>query len=142
VIYLDTGCLVKLYYPEPDSPKVAARVMGLPICFNPLHELEFTNALHLKLFHRSATATQVQAAEALVETDVKSGILLPTVANWEKIFHIATDLARQHSASFGCRSLDVLHCAAAFVLEAGEFLSTGTRQKQLAIALGLKLVTF
>jgi predicted nucleic acid-binding protein len=141
VIYLDTGCLVKLYYPEPDSQKVAALVADRSICFNPLHELEFTNALHLKLFHRSATSVQLQAARALVEADMKSGVLLPAVANWEKIFHAATDLARQHSASFGCRSLDVFHCAAASVLEASEFLSTDARQKQLAGAMGLKLVT-
>jgi len=28
MIYLDTGCLVKLYYPEPDSASVAAAVFG------------------------------------------------------------------------------------------------------------------
>jgi predicted nucleic acid-binding protein len=139
VIYLDTGCLVKLYYPEPESQKVAVFVRGKPICFSPLHELEFTNALHLKLFHRSATPAQVQAAAALVETDVKSGVLLPVVANWEKIFCAASDLARRHSATFGCRSLDVLHCAAAMVVEASDFLTTDTRQKQLATAMGLKL---
>jgi len=139
VIYLDTGCLVKLYYPEPESQKVAAFVRGRPICFNPLHELEFTNALHLKVFHRSASPTQVQAAAALVEADVKSGVLLPAVANWEKIFRAASDLARQHSASFGCRSLEVLHCAAAMILEATDFLTTDARQKQLAAAIGLKL---
>ncbi len=142
MIYLDTGCLVKLYYPEPDTQRIAALVAGQPICFNPLHELEFTNALHLKLFHRGATPTQVQEAMALVEADKKSGVLLPTVTNWDKVFNSDTNLARQHSASFGCRSLDVLHCAAAWVLEAEEFLSTDARQKQLAVAMGLKLVTF
>jgi hypothetical protein len=86
VIYLDTGCLVKLYYPEPDSQKVASLVAGKPVCFNPLHELEFTNALHLKLFHSQATPIQVQAAAALVEADVKSGVLMSTLANWESIF--------------------------------------------------------
>jgi len=70
VIYLDTGCLVKLHYPEPDSQKVAALVAGRSICFNPLHELEFANALHLKLFHRSATSAQVEAASAIVEYDI------------------------------------------------------------------------
>lgn len=140
MISLDTGCLVKLYYPEPESQKVAALVAGKSICFNPLHELEFTNALHLKLFHRSATSAQVQAASALVETDMKTGVLLPAAANWDKVFRAATDLARQYSAAFGCRSQDVLHCAAASVLEAGEFLSTDARQKQLAGAMGLKLV--
>ena len=142
MIYLDTGCLVKLYYPEPDSQKVAAIIAGKPICFNMLHELEFTNALHLKLFHGSAKPAQTQAAAALVEADLKSGVLLPTVANWEKIFRVATDLARQHSGSFGCRSLDVLHCALASVLGAGDFVSTDLRQKQLAVAMGLNLITF
>jgi predicted nucleic acid-binding protein len=142
MIYLDTGCLVKLYYPEPDSQKVAAIVAGKPIFFNPLHELELTNALHLKLFHRTASPAQVQAAAGLVEADMKSGVLLSAVSNWEKIFRSATDLARQHSCSFGCRSLGVLHCAAALVLEAGEFLSTDARQQRLASAMGLKLVTF
>ena len=142
MIYLDTGCLVKLYYPEPDSQKVTALVVGKPICFNPLHELEFTNALHLKLFHHSASPAQVQAALGLVRVDVKSGVLLPAVANWEKIFRSATELAQQHSGSFGCRSLDVLHCAAALVLGAGEFVSTDARQQQLASAMGLKLATF
>jgi predicted nucleic acid-binding protein len=141
VIYLDTSCLVKLYYPEPDSHKVATFIAGRPICFNPLHELEFTNALHLKLFHRSATAAQVQAAAGLVEADVQSGVLLPPLTNWEKIFRSAAELARKHSSSFGCRSLDVLHCAAALALESEEFLSTDARQKQLAEAMGLKVAT-
>jgi hypothetical protein len=81
VIYLDTGCLVKLYYPEPESQKVAAFIIGKPVCFNPLRELEFTNALHLKLFHHSATPAQVQAAAALVELDLKSGVLLAATAD-------------------------------------------------------------
>lgn len=139
---MDTGCLVKLYYPEPDSQKVAAFVAGRPICFNPLHELEFTNALHLKLFHRSATSAQALAATGLVEADVKSGVLLSPMTNWEKIFRSATEFARTHSASFGCRSLDVLHCAAEMALEAEEFLSTDARQKKLAGAIGLKLAAF
>jgi len=142
VIYLDTGCLVKLYYPEPESRKVAALVAGKPICFNALHELEFTNALHLKIFHRGATAAQIEAATALVEEDLRSGVLLATGANWEKTLRAATNLARTHTSSIGCRSLDVLHCAIASVLEAGEFLSNDTRQKQLAMAMGLNLITF
>ena len=45
MIYLDTSCLVKLYYPEPESARVAALVRRKPICCNSLHELEFHNAL-------------------------------------------------------------------------------------------------
>jgi hypothetical protein len=44
VIYLDTGCFVKLYYPETDSAKVIALIQGKAICHTQLHELEFVNA--------------------------------------------------------------------------------------------------
>ncbi len=68
--YLDTGCFVKLYYPEPDSAKVAAFIQGKPVCHTLLHELEFVNALQLKVCFQSATAAQVSAARALVEADL------------------------------------------------------------------------
>jgi hypothetical protein len=41
VTYLDTGCFVTLYYPEPDSTQVVALIQGKPLCYTPLHELEF-----------------------------------------------------------------------------------------------------
>jgi uncharacterized membrane protein len=55
VTYLDTGCFVKLYYPEPASARVVALIQGKIIAFTPLHELEFVNALQLKVFFKSAT---------------------------------------------------------------------------------------
>lgn len=66
MICLDTGCHVKLYYPEPASHPVAARVAGKFICYSPLHELEFANALHQKVFRGQATPAQVAFATALV----------------------------------------------------------------------------
>ena len=53
--YLDTGCFVKLYYPEPDSAKVIFLIQGKPVGCTPLHELEFVNALQLKVFQKKAT---------------------------------------------------------------------------------------
>ena len=50
-------------------------------------------------------------------------------------------LAEQHTGTIGCRSLDIFHCAAAKVLSATEFISTDTRQKRLATAMGLNLLT-
>ena len=40
----------------------------------------------------------------------------------------------------GCRSLDILHCAAAKILNAAEFVTNDARQKKLAAVLGLNLV--
>jgi len=142
VTYLDTGCFVKLYYPEPDSAKVVALIQGKPLCYTPLHELEFRNALQFKVFLKSATAAQVTAACALVEADEKAGVLVSPIGEWKDIFAEAVTLANQHTATIGCRSLDILHCAAAKVLAATEFITTDSRQKKLASAMGLNLVTF
>lgn len=139
MIYLDTGCLVKLYYPEPDSAKVAAVVQGKTICYSPLHELELVNALRLKVFLKSASPAQVIAARALVETDLQTGVLVSTAAEWHNVFPEAVKLADQHTGTLGCRSLDILHCAAAKMMNVGEFVSTDARQTKLANAIGLKL---
>lgn len=142
MIYLDTGCFVKLYYPEPDSAQVVVLIQGKSLCHTPLHELEFINALQLKVFLKSATAAQVTAARALIEADLKSGVLVSPSGEWKEIFAEAVKLAERHTGTIGCRSLDILHCAAAKVLAASEFISTDARQKKLATAMGLNLVTF
>jgi len=80
VTYLDTGCFVKLYYPEADSAQVIAHIQGRSICYTPLHELEFVNALQLKVFFKNATAQQVTAARGLVESDLKSGAVIRRAA--------------------------------------------------------------
>ena len=139
--YLDTGCFVKLYYPEADSAQVIAKIQGKSICYTPLHELEFVNALQLKTFFKNATPQQVTAAQSLVETDLKSGVLTAAGGDWPNLFREAVNLAVQHTGAIGCRSLDILHCAAAKVLAATEFISTDARQKKLATAMGLNLVT-
>ena len=139
--YLDTGCFVKLYYPEADSAQVIALIQGKSICYTPLHELEFVNALQLKVFLKSATPQQVTAARELVEADVKSGVLVSMGGEWPGIFREALKLAEQHTGTIGSRSLDILHCAAAKALVAMEFVSTDTRQKKLAAVMGLNLVS-
>jgi hypothetical protein len=142
VTYLDTGCFVKLYYPETDSAKVIALIQGKPIYYTPLHALQFVNALELKVFLKNAVAAQVTAARALVRADLKAGVLVSGGADWKDIFQEAARLAEQHTGLLGCRSLDVLHCAAARILGVSEFISTDARQKKLATSMGLNLVTF
>ena len=72
---------------------------------------------------------------------MKSGVLVSAGGDWPNIFREAVKLAEQHTGTVGCRSLDILHCAAAKILAATEFTSTDTRQKKLATAKGLNLVT-
>ena len=137
MIYLDTGCLVKLYYPEPDSALVARRVQGHAIAFTSLHELEFMAALHQKQFRGQATDTQIRAAKSLVSADVQSGVLVSPEFDWGAACGRAVSLAETYTAGIGCRSLDILHCAIAQALAVQDFISTDARQCQLAAALGL-----
>ena len=60
---------------------------------------------------------------------------------WPDIYAEALRVGEQHTGTIGCRSLDILHCAAAKVLNATEFISTDARQKKLATTMGLNLVT-
>ena len=137
MIYLDTGCLVKLYYPEPDSPAVVARVSGRPIFFTPLHELELSNALSLMRFRQQASEAQVIAALNLIQADLTSGVLVGTAATWQIPFQFAAQLAMAHSPMISCRSLDILHCASAADLSATEFVTTDERQSRLAQSMRL-----
>jgi hypothetical protein len=75
----------------------------------------------------------------LVEADLKSGVLMQAGLDWVQVFDETVKLAEQHTGVLGCRSLDVLHCAMAGLLGAAEFVSTDTRQKKLATAIGLRL---
>lgn len=138
MIYLDTGCLVKLYYPEPDSAAVAARVAGRSIFYTPLHELELTNALNQKRFHGQATERQATAALGLIQADLASGVLVAPTSVWQTHFRSAVQLSMSHTPSIGCRSLDILHCAIAADFQAAEFITTDGRQSRLAQAMGLK----
>ena len=66
--------------------------------------LEFLNALQLKFFSKSATATQVAGARALVDEDLKSGVVVQPHGDWKDIFAEAVKLAEQHTGAIGYRS--------------------------------------
>lgn len=138
MIYLDTGCLLKLYYPEPESARVARLVADEAIAFVGMHELELANALQLKVFRREATTTQVRMTEALVQDDARAGVLHRPLLPWDEVWREASSMARAHTRALGCRSLDIVHCAAARLLSADSFVTTDSRQRKLAVKVGLK----
>ena len=139
MLYLDTGCLVKLYYPEANSASVAVAVAGEVIGFTALHALELTTAWEAKVFRREATPEQADAARAAVEEDLASGKLVQVDCDWAAAWKDAQMLARRHAAATGCRALDTLHCAVARLVAAREMLTTDARQTALATAAGIVL---
>jgi predicted nucleic acid-binding protein len=107
------------------------------IAFLALHELEVFNALELKLYRKQAIRAQVRATAALVEQDVRSGVLYRVAVPWEDVLAEAALTARAHTRKFGCRSLDILHCSAARSLVVTSFITTDARQRRLAESVGL-----
>ena len=140
MVYLDTGCLVKLYYPEPDSDLVINQISGQEIVYTPLHALELTTALELKRFRGEATLEQVAESLTLVQDDISSGKLVEIDAPALDSLNAAIELARAYAAETGCRALDTLHCAWATNLKISGFLSTDMRQLALAKLAGLRIL--
>lgn len=141
MVYLDTGCLVKLYYPEQDSAVVAAKTAGRPIIYTSLHDLEIATALQLKIFRREATEEQARAARQLVSEDLAAGKLVALDIVNRTTLDAAITLANAHAAETGSRALDTLHCAPAQALNVEAFLSTDARQLALARLIHLPLLS-
>jgi predicted nucleic acid-binding protein len=137
--YADTSFLVSLYTPDANSVRAATAIGRTPavIVLTPLHFLELTNALELRVFRRELTAAEVRAALAAFRSDVESGVFRG-VALPEDVFERARRLSHKHSARLGTRALDVLHVASALSLKADLLLTFDGRQRALARALRLK----
>jgi predicted nucleic acid-binding protein len=142
VRYLDTSSLVALYYPEPRSSRLEARLQKgrsrLP--FTWLHELEFTNSLQVKVFCGEGTETALDAALAAIRSDVEAGVFFRAQVAWAQVFEGALRMSAAYSRRIGTRSLDLLHVAAACLLNPKEFITSDQRQAELAKREGLKVV--
>jgi predicted nucleic acid-binding protein len=139
--YADTSVLGRVYFQQADSAKAIAlvRATPLPLPFTPLHNLEIRNAVRLRVYRAEADAAQRDAILAAVDADLAAGVLHAVPLPWAELMREAERLSAAHTGRLGCRSLDVLHVAAAVTLGAREFLTFDTRQAALAKTAGLKV---
>lgn len=139
--YFDTSAVVPLYLPEIRSERAreeARRALQIP--YTPLHALELTSAIHLNCGRGSISAAELRAVSLQIEDDLSAHRLRTTPLDLADVFASATDLAARHAAIVLCRSLDVLHVAAALHLRCAEIVTADERQLQLARAVGLEVV--
>jgi len=139
--YLDTGVIAKLYVLESDSAEAARLVSAYrpPLVFTHLQALEIRNALRLKVFRGEITRAQLRLTMSRLEIDIRAG-------RWESpryalsdVYEKAEDLSRRFAPTTGCRSLDILHVAAAVVLKVRDFVTFDVRQGRLARKARLRL---
>lgn len=139
--YADTGFLVSLYKMESTSARAAEVMSDLepPIHLSPLGELEMHNAFHLSVFRGELSGKSAAEKKMLFLDDLKKGIFIISPMSGPSLYAKAIDLADRYSINLGCRSLDLMHVAAALLLGTETFLSFDERQIKVAKAEGLKV---
>jgi predicted nucleic acid-binding protein len=141
VAFADTGFVASLYLKESTSAQARGAIQGTAVVLplTPLAMLELRNAFNRSVQRQRITAAQRDALWQDVEADIASGFLVPTPVASDELHKKARQLSDRHTPTLGTRSLDLLHIAAALVLEAKEFFSFDDRQRKAAASEGLKV---
>lgn len=141
-VYIDTGILVKLYVKETTTPQAITLVLNFPtpLPLTHIQELEIRNALRLKQGRGELTEREAAAALYDFQSDIEAGRYERPAYNLVSVFTGAEDISRKHATTTKCRSLDVLHVAAAREIGCREFVSFDERQRAVARATGLNVL--
>jgi predicted nucleic acid-binding protein len=137
--YIDSSVLVALYVPERFSraARSAVRTAG-QVPFTVLHRLEVPNAFELLVGRGAITRDERHAIERQLHEDLEAQRLASVSIDLDRVFADASELSGTHTAKLLTRSLDLLHVAAAHVMECTAFVSADDRQLAVAKATGLK----
>jgi hypothetical protein len=139
VAFADTGFVASLYLKDSTSAPARAAIQAAPtvLPLTPLVLLELRNAINRAVQRQRITATQRDALWQDVEADIGGGFLVPTPVASDQLHQKARQLSDRHTPTLGTRSLDLLHLAAALLLEAEVFFSFDDRQRKAAASEGL-----
>ncbi len=140
-VYLDTGALVKLYIVEAGSEfvqKRAALAESLPV--NPLQETELRNAILAAAGRRAITRESARETLSNFDEDLSAGIFVRERLDWDRLWRRSAELAQLHTPRLLCRTLDILHVAAAEYCGADQIITGDLRLQNLAKAIGLAVI--
>jgi len=102
------------------------RRQALPLAFTWLHQLEFRNAIRLRVFRGEITPAQRDASLNTLLADLAGGVLAAASPLLTEVMIEAERLSALHSETLGTRSLDILHVAAALALGLARFSARQT----------------
>lgn len=145
--YPDTSFLCAFYVRQSNSSLAAAHAaqMREPLQVSELLKYEFRQSLRFQVWRHAANRRDGFAlADALAalhqfEADLVNGVAVRAACSLSDVLSRAEDISSRRTLAGGHRSFDVMHVATALVLNASEFLSFDERQRQLAVAEGLKV---
>ncbi|MFP4563512.1 MAG: type II toxin-antitoxin system VapC family toxin [Spirochaetia bacterium] len=137
-IYLDTSALIKLYIIEDGSVLINTIVSdnAAPLPIWDLHIIEFHNALKLKVFRDELNEKEALHLSLLFKERKKAKIYYTPELDREDHTELCISYTA-FTAEIGCRSLDIMHVAAASIFRADRFLTFDVKQAELADKAGL-----
>lgn len=103
-----------------------------------LGELEFVNALELRIFRKEISLSQASASLKDFENDLRDHVFQLQQLT-DQVFAGARKLSRQSTARLGTRTADLLHVASAIELRADYLYTFDRHQRKLAQTIRLKL---
>jgi predicted nucleic acid-binding protein len=139
MVYFDTSLLVKIYVPEEGSERIISFIEknNSSLCLNQIQEFEITNSLSLKLFRKEISKIQYEHIKSKLAKDISLNRIRRVMLDWIEVMNSAALLSQKHTSSTGCRTLDILHVAAATQNDFKCFLTNDPRQMMLAEKAGL-----
>jgi len=137
--YFDSAIIVKLYVQEANSRDAVGLVSGYaaPYALTSWQILEVQNAIRLKAFRQEITATELIQSIAAFQQDITAGRWQRASVDAALVEQRTEELSVAHTATLGCRTLDIIHVAAALLIGAKEFITFDPRQGGLARKVGL-----
>ena len=141
VAFADTGFLASLYLKESTSARARAALQATaaPLPLTPLGLLEFRNALNRAVHQQRITTAERDGLWQDVETDIAVGFLVATSVASADLHAKARELSDRYTPTVGTRSLDLLHVAAALLLDTKRFFSFDERQRESASGEGFEV---
>lgn len=138
-LYLDTSCLLKLFFPEPESAKVASIVGSeARVVVSELGVVEASVQIHGRRLSGSLARARAQRLEAALERtlSMRPFEVVPFAAG---ALERTREQARLAQKSAHCRTLDRLHLAVMQLEGLDRLLTNDDRQAAAARALGFEV---
>jgi predicted nucleic acid-binding protein len=137
---LDTSCLLKVFFPEPETDRTLALIAVEPrVLVSSLARLEALSQIHARaaggLLSPARARRLRQRFEAVIKLAPYDGVRCPA-----DIIDIAADQIKVVARSAYCRTLDRLHLATMQALGVHRLLTNDDSQAAAARSLGLDVV--
>jgi predicted nucleic acid-binding protein len=139
-LYLDTSCLLKMFFPEPETAATVALIAREPhVIVSSLARLEALVHIHGRVAAKLLSATTARRLTERLDQVLQEEPyeLVPCPPG---IIEIAETTVRTVVKSAYCRTLDRLHLATMQVLAVHRLLTNDDTQARAARALGFETV--